>query len=242
MPLAIVLILALAFSRILPAQVISVSVQDSSGQPIPQVSLALLDSTGKVRIITQTNTRGLAHWARPDTGRFRVLARRFGFRPHRTDLLRLEPTDTTTVRITLERAATLMDPVLVAAQRDTVRQSTVFGINLKAAGGYVITPVEVDRVSMGARDVADMLQRQAVPGVRIDQSRRCLMARLASRCLPFVIDGQLYPDGTALQDVIVPEVIDYMVFLRGTEAGVRWGSIGQNGILLIATRRDWRRR
>lgn len=242
MPLAIVLILVLAFSRILPAQVISVSVQDSSGQPIPQVSLALLDSTGKVRTITQTNALGVAHWARQDTGRFRVLARRFGFRPHRTDLLPVEPTDTTAVRITLEKVATLMDPVLVSAQRDSVRQSTVFGINLKAAGGYIMTRAEVERVTMGARDVADMLQRLAIPGARIDQSRRCLMARMASRCLPVVIDGQLFPNGAALRDVGVPEAIDYMVFLRGTEAGVRWGSIGENGILLIATRRDWHRR
>jgi hypothetical protein len=63
----------------------------------------------------------------------------------------------------------------------------------------------------------------------------------AAGCLPFVIDGQLFPDGSAMQDVVVPEVIDYMVVLRGSEVGVRYGSIGHNGIILIATKRDWRR-
>jgi hypothetical protein len=51
----------------------------------------------------------------------------------------------------------------------------------------------------------------------------------------------VFPDGSALQDVIVPEMVDYMVILRGSEVGVRYGSIGYNGIILIATRRDWRR-
>jgi hypothetical protein len=53
----------------------------------------------------------------------------------------------------------------------------------------------------------------------------------------------IYPDGSSLQDVVVPEMVDYVIVLRGAEVGVRYGSIGHNGIVLIATKNaDWWRR
>jgi hypothetical protein len=136
-----------------------------------------------------------------------------------------------------------LDQVLVVAERDSIRRHpTVFGIDLRATGGQIMTPAEVDQAILGARDIADVLQRRALSGVVIDQRLRCpRSSRATGGCLPFVVDGQLYPNGTAISDVVVPEMIDYMVMLRGSEVGVRYGSAGQNGILLIATRRDWRR-
>lgn len=239
LPIKTALALMVALGRVLPAQVISVSVRDTAGRPIAQVSLVLIDTGGRVVATARTGEGGAALWPRADSGVFQVMARRFGYRPARTAYLRLQATDTIAVRLYLERAATVMDPVLITAQRDTVRRSTAFGINLRATGGYIITPSEIDFAIPGARDVADVLARQAVPGMRVDQVRRCLVSNRGRRCLPVVIDGQLFPDGTALQDIIVPEMIDYMVILRGSEVGVRYGSIGLDGILLIATRRDW---
>jgi hypothetical protein len=152
------------------------------------------------------------------------------------------PTDTVAIRLTLVRGALVMDPVVITAQRDSVRRDVnPFGINLRATGGHIVTPAEIEYSIMGARDVADVLARRAIPGLTIEQRRQCIRSTRAAGCLPFVIDGQLFPDGSAMQDVVVPEVIDYMVVLRGSEVGVRYGSIGHNGIILIATKRDWRR-
>jgi hypothetical protein len=220
----------------LPAQTLSVSVRDSAGVPLAQVGLALLDSAGRVVANARTSAAGVAHMPRADTGVFRVFARRFGFRPRQTDLIRIGPGDTVAIRLTLDRLATVLDPVTIFAQRDSVRDSRVFGINLRATGGYIITPGEIEFSIMGARDIADVLARRALPGILIDHVRRCPRSNRAPGCLPFVIDGQLFPDGSAIQDVIVPEMIEFIVVLRGSEVGVRYGSIGHNGIILIATK------
>jgi hypothetical protein len=91
--------------------------------------------------------------------------------------------------------------------------------------------------------MADVLARRALPGILIDQYQRCPKSIRGGGCLPFAIDGQLYPNGASLQDVVVPEMVDYIIVLRGSEVGVRYGSIGHNGIILIATKNaDWWRR
>jgi hypothetical protein len=240
--LAIALVTIAVLNQDLHGQALAVSVRDSSGAPLTQVGLVLIDASGAVRASARTSADGMVHLPSADTGHFSILARRFGFRAYQTDLFQVGPNDTVAVRLTLQRFAMALDPVVISAQRDTVRKATnAFGINLRASGGHIITPTEIDFAIMGARDMADVLGRRGLPGIIIDQVRRCPRSNRGAGCLPFVIDGQLFTDGTALQDVIVPEVIDYIVVLRGSEVGVRYGSIGHNGIILIATKRDWRR-
>lgn len=229
-------ILAVAIPGSLHAQTLSVSVRDTAGVPLAQVGLALLDTAGRVIASARTSDAGVAHMPSADSGVFRVFARRFGFRPLQTNLFRMGPGDTIAVRLTLDRLAMMLDPVSIVAERDTVRGSRVFGINLRASGGHIITPSEVEFAILGARDLADVLARRALPGIIVDQFRRCPRSNRGGGCLPFVIDGQLFPDGSALQDVIVPEMVDFIVVLRGSEVGVRYGSVGHNGIILIATK------
>ena len=157
-----------------------------------------------------------------------------------SELFQLGPTDTIAIRLTLDRAPAVLDPIVIAAEKNIVRDSKAFGFNLRATGGHIITPSEIEMVSVGARDVADMLARRALPGMIIDQVRRCPRSIRGPGCLPFVIDGQVFRNGASLQDVIIPEIVDYIVVLRGSEVGVRYGSIGYNGIVLIATKRgEW---
>jgi hypothetical protein len=226
------------------AQALSVSVRDSLGTPLSQVGLVLLDTTGRLIASARTSSAGVAHMPKADTGTFTVLARRFGFKPRYSVRLHIGRGDTVAVRLTLERVPAILDPVVIMAQRDSVRRDwNPFGINFRATGGYIITPSEIEAAILGARDMADVLARRAIPGILIDHIRRCPRSNRGAGCLPFVVDGQLFPDGTALQDVVVPEMVDYVVVLRGSEVGVRYGSIGHNGIILIATRRaDWWRR
>jgi len=229
-------VVAVVSASSLHAQTLSVSVRDTAGVPLAQVGLALLDTAGRVVASAKTSDAGVAHMPTADSGVFRVFARRFGFRPLQTNLFRIGAGDTIAVRLTLDRLAVMLDPVSIVAQRDTVRGSRVFGINLRATGGHIITPSEVEFAILGARDLADVLTRRALPGIIVDQFRRCPRSNRGGGCLPFVIDGQLFPDGSALQDVIIPEMVDFIVVLRGSEVGVRYGSVGHNGIILIATK------
>jgi hypothetical protein len=231
-------------SATLQAQTLSVSVRDSAGTPIQDVGLLLFDHSGKHIASARTGGAGFAHMPRADTGTFRLHARRFGFTPRYSAFFHVGPTDTIAVRITLDHSATILDPIVIVSERDSVRREwNPFGINLRATGGHIITPTEIEYATMGARDMADVLGRRAVPGVLIDQYRRCPRSIRGGSCLPVAIDGQLFRDGTALQDVVVPEMVDYVIVLRGSEVGVRYGSIGHNGIVLIATKNaDWWRR
>jgi hypothetical protein len=240
--ICVALSLTVAGTNSLAAQTLLVTVRDTLGNPVKQASLTLVDSSGRAQASARTGDAGTAHMPRADTGAFRVFARRFGFRPQHSGYFRISGTDTVAVKIDMVQLTTILDPVLVKAERDEVRNApNAFGINLRATGGKIITPSEVDYGILGARDVADVLARQAIAGVRIDQRRRCLTSTRTGRCLPFAIDGQLYRDGTVLQDVVMVEAIDYMVVLRGLEVGVRYGPVANDGILLIALRRDWRR-
>ena len=238
----VVAVFLMVAARVLHAQSLTVSVGDSAGAPLAQVGLILLDARDRIVATSRTGGDGIARWPNADTGSMRVLARRFGYSPRTSDAFRIGPTDTVVIRLTLPPASQRLDPIVVKAERDKLRDGiNPFGINLRATGGHIITPTEIDQAILNARDVADILARRAISGVTVDQRARCPRSNRGGGCLPFVIDGQLYTAGSALQDVIVPEAIDYIVVLRGSEVGVRYGSVGANGIVLIATRRDWRR-
>lgn len=240
--LRLAMMLTVSGTNAVSAQTFVVTVRDTLGNPVDNTSLTLVDSSGRARATARSGKEGNARMPRADTGAFRVYARRFGFRPKHSDYFRIGGNDTAAVKIELVPTATMLDPVVISAERDELRDArNPFGINLRATGGKIITRTEVDYGILGARDVADVLQRQAIAGVRIDQRRRCLTSTRSGRCLPFVVDGFVYRDGSVLQDAVMVESIDYMVVLRGLEVGVRYGAIANDGILLIATRRDWRR-
>jgi len=228
----------------LQAQAFSVSVRDSAGTPIGQVGLLLFDHRDKHIATARTSAEGFAHMPRADTGTFRLHARRFGFKPRFTEFIHIGPTDTVAVHMTLERVTTILDPIVVRSERDSLRRDwNPFGINLRATGGHIISPTEIEYAILGARDMADVLARRGLPGIVIDHYRRCPRSIRGGGCLPFAIDGQVYREGAALQDVVVPEMVDYVIVLRGSEVGVRYGAIGGNGIVLIATKNaDWWRR
>ena len=225
------------------AQVLAVTVRDSAQQPIPDASLVLLDSRRRVYATARSSKNGSALMPRADTGRYSLLVRRFGFKAEEVALGDLAPNDTVGVRVILHRTMLVLDPVIVKAERDSLRHFTVFGVNLRATGGTIITPSQIDHAVLGARDLADVLQRTPIGGMRIDQRRRCLTSTRSfpARCLPAVVDGQLFVDGSTLSDYVLPEAIDYIVVLRGSEVGVRFGSVGMDGILLIATKIGSRR-
>jgi hypothetical protein len=226
------------------AQALTVSVRDTASAPLPQVGLLLLDRSGRMRASTKSSDAGVAQWPKADTGTFRVVARRFGFRAVASDFFHMGANDTIAVRLTLERVPALLDPIVVVAEKDSVRKGwNPFGINLRATGGHIVSPSEIESAILGARDMADVLGRRGLPGILIDHYKRCPKSNRGGGCLPFAIDGQVFPNGESLQDVVVPEMVDYVIVLRGSEVGVRYGSIGHNGMILIATKRaDWWRR
>ena len=57
-------------------------------------------------------------------------------------------------------------------------------------------------------------------------------------CLPVIVDGLLMSN---VNDVLPPELIDYMLVVRGNELGVMYGSIGELGAVIVFTKRGLKR-
>ena len=116
----------------------------------------------------------------------------------------------------------------------------------RAMGGTTITRADVDRVRDRARDVADIMQAQHVPGVVVRRMRDgslCVgympaQARMQRNdCVPMIVfinNVRTSSDMLALQ--LPPDAIDHIVIYRPVEAGNLFGLGAGNGVITIFTR------
>lgn len=235
--------LGCATARPAQAQVLRGTVTDSAGAPIPDASVALVDSTGRVVESGYASRNGAFRLRAVRAGSYAVFGRRLGFAPKRSEFHDVGVSDTVSITIALTVNPPSLAAVVIRAQRDTIRRSHIFGLDLRTLGGTIITPAEIDRSIAGARDINEVFQRQAIVAFRYEEDRHCIVSNRGypSACIPGVVDGLLVMDGTSLRDIVPPEVIDYMIVLRGHEVGVLYGSVAENGILLIFTKRGLQR-
>ena len=107
-------------------------------------------------------------------------------------------------------------------------------------GAVVIAPSQVDVALPGASDFTDLVSRNPSAGLSVDYERKCVTSNRGDPpgCLPVIVDGMLT---SSASDIIPPEIVDYMVILRGNEIGVLYGSIGEHGAVLIFTKRGIKR-
>ena len=110
-------------------------------------------------------------------------------------------------------------------------------------GAVIISPTQVDLAVVGAQDVLDLVSRNPSPGFGIDRAQKCVVSLRGypPMCLPIFIDGVLVSADGDLADAASPEIVDYIIILRGNEAGVLFGSVGENGLMLIYTKRGLKR-
>jgi hypothetical protein len=204
----------------------------------------VLDSNAGVLASVRTDARGEFRVRLARFGEVAIFARRLGFTPQRSPFRTLGATDSLSLDLTLSGAPLRLSAVLIQSQRDSIRQTRVFGMDMRTIGGTIITPAQVDQAVMGARNILEVFSRQAVVGFSVDEDRGCIIHErggLVRECLPAVVDGMLVPDGRALRDMVAPETIDYMMVLRGHEVGVLFGSIGEQGVLVVITKNGLKR-
>src|SRR5512145_2907623 len=135
---SLALLLCLCLQSTALAQTILVTAKDATGNPIPLVDLTLVDAAGSPYATARTGNDGRARMGNADPGMYALFARRVGFRPQRTGYWSVA------IRVVLAPTTIYLDPVVVRTERDAIRRTTVFGINLRATGGQFITPSEVD--------------------------------------------------------------------------------------------------
>jgi TonB family protein len=194
--------------------VITGTVHDSAGRPIPGVELGVVGGGLRGR----TDDRGEYRLAGIVAGPATLVARRIGYKPY-SHSLQLVATEEHIVDIVLLSSPEVLDAVSVTAQRQ-VYDSRLAGFNarLQQKVGHFVTRDRIDRANSST--LSDMLRE--IPGVKIGPIRnegRAIRLRGAS-CAPLVfVDG--FPATAGEFDV---DIID-LQSVEGIEVYAGLGSI-----------------
>lgn len=232
---------AVATARAIDAQVVRLTVVDSAtAEGIADAAVAMMDARGQIVSSGLTRSGGVLQLKPRATGSFSVLVRRLGYRPTASEPFGLMGTDTTVVQVRMPRIAQFLPEMAIRSEREAIRNEKFFGLKIGTLSATVIAPTQVDRAVLGAKDYTDLIARNQSAGFAVDYERKCVMSTRGypDGCLPVIVDGLLVGN-TA--EVLPPEVIDYIIILRGNEVGVMYGSIGSQGAVVVFTKRGVKR-
>jgi hypothetical protein len=233
--------LGVAGSAPLPAQVVRGVVRDiESKTPISGAAVYVRDSANKVIGFERTDASGTFTLRLPPGG-FAVRAARVGFTPESASTAGLAGFDTTNVLLEMRALAIRLTPAVVTAERNRIRDVKVLGLSLRTMSTSIITPSEIALGSRGARDYLDALRVALPAGVMVNERSRCItMARAAGfqgrTCARVFVDGVLIEDELNIITVAQPQWLDHAIFVRPTDAGVRFGTGAAGGVLLLFTK------
>jgi hypothetical protein len=224
--------------------------------PVAGALVALLDTTATLVYGVSADVRGRYTLVVREPGIYAVVTTKAGYFREVSDWLTIAARDTFEVMPRLARPVTTLAPVLVEAQRDSLRALRVLGISLRNIGGTIVTPMEVDQARRGSRNVYDLVESLHVPTLRVKRMHvvaapreypgpsvlgdvTCVAYARTNRCVTVVVDGvrhASFADKAQLEQFISSQAVSYLVFLRPAEAGVLYGSGTSDGVLLIFTK------
>lgn len=228
-----------------PAQALVGHVRDSSGAPLRDVSVSLLDRMRRLTVLVRTNHEGRFELRAPEAGFYAIAARKLGYTPRTTDWLELEAGETFAIEFVLGRVPAALTAVVVKAQRDSILRTPVLGLNLRASSATIVTPTQVEMRAPVSRDFLDLVRDLAPPWAQVwgEAPDGCVATPSSNppnSCLMVLVDGvRLHPPSEINQHVI-PDWVDYIIFLRESESGVFFGTGSQAGVMLVATKRGGR--
>jgi hypothetical protein len=225
------------------AQVLRGSVViENTEQRVPNALITVFDSAGKSVANSRADRDGEFLVRLPSGSNFTVQVVKLGYSPHYIQHLPLGFGDTTNVVVPLGVIATRIAATVIEAERMRIRQQRILGLDARATSATVVTPSEVSLAAKGASSYLDIVRSTAPGGVVVDNTRNCVISLRTSgvrpRCLPVFVDEQLISDLDAITQLAQPEMVDHFIFLRGTEASIRFGNDAIEGVMLIYTRRS----
>ncbi|MGQ0766646.1 MAG: carboxypeptidase regulatory-like domain-containing protein [Gemmatimonadota bacterium] len=234
-----------------PQSIIGSVANRTDSAPLHDALVSLIDTTGGMVAAVRTDRRGRYTINVPGSGVYAVVASNPGFKRVVSGWLEVTASETLDVKLRLDRQATVLSPIVVSAQRDSLMEFRVRGVPLKTLAGSVITQAEFKQASEGTTRTTEAIQNLRIPTVylksfevsvgdpRVDGFRTCLTFIRTDGCITIVIDGlRLSSDDQLfhLDEVVRPEQVKGMVMLRPAEAWVLFGTDTANGVLLIITK------
>jgi hypothetical protein len=225
------------------AQVLRGSVvMENTEQKVPNALVTVFDSAGKAISNARADRDGEFLLRLPPSTRITVQVVKVGYSPYYIQNLPLGRGDTINVVVPLAVVAQRIAATVIEAERMRIRQQRILGLDARAISATVITPSEVSLAAKGASSYLDIVRSAAPGGVVVDNTRNCVISLHVSsirpRCLPVFIDEQLVSDLDAIAQLAQPELVDHFVFLRGTDAAIKFGNDAIEGVMLIYTRRS----
>lgn len=237
----------------LHAQYLKGTVRDSETRaPVRSAFVVLLDSAAGVVVGTAVDSRGRYTIAVPESGVYAVATSGTGYVTNISSWIAMVATDSFEVNVKLARAVNTLAPVVIEAQRDSLRNVGIPGMMSKIVAGTIVTPAEVAMAAQTAASPYDVLQTLNLstleiktmlltappPGQRGIHAGmyRCIAYRRTGSCVTVIVNGQRYSelsDLLQLEGLLGATDISYMVFLRPSEAGTIYGQETTNGVLII---------
>src|SRR5438105_1785735 len=150
------------------AQVLKgVVLADSGHRPVESAMVTLLDTSAAVAGIVRSGSDGTYRIRVPQPGYFALRATLLGYRPKVTNWIEVGGGDTIYVELWIERVPVRLQAAIVEAQRDSIRNRPVLGMNARSLGGTIITPAEIEAHVPGASNFTDVIGAQGIVGIAI---------------------------------------------------------------------------
>jgi hypothetical protein len=233
---------ALGATRTLNAQVVRGEVREAtSRQPVVGAAVVVRDSTRATVGFARTDERGTFTLRIPDAG-FSIHAMRVGFSPESVSTAGLVAMDTTNLLLELRAIVTTLTPVVIEAEKRGIREMRVMGLNLKALSTHIITPSEIEAASHGARTYLDAIRSALPAGVMVSERSACVVMNRGVKlnaqnsCALVFVDGIRLDDPMLATELVQPQWLDHAIFVRATDAGMRFGTNAAGGVLLLFTK------
>lgn len=204
--------------------------------PIANAVATMIGANGAILATGVSNQVGSIDFAGHTGGRLVLTVRKLGYTPVVADTMVLAGRDTASRQILMQRIPQFLAPVAIRGERESIRNATFSGMKIGTLGATVITPTQVDVALPGANDFTDIVSRNPSAGLSVDYQRKCVMSNRGDppSCLPVIVDGLLLANAN---DVVPPEIVDYLAMVRGNEMGMLYGSIGEHGTVVIFSKR-----
>ena len=209
-----VLLLALPAHQLAAQQIGGTVVDIVTGDPVPAVTVELLDPGSTVVATVTTDNAGEFLIAIPAPGTYRIGTRHTGYQDARSASLELEARDTLTVQYRIAPEVAVLNPLTVVASRRQPGQLSGFEERARRdVGGQFIPREEIER--RRPLHVSDLLAGS--PGVQLVPRAGLSNAVLLRGCEPAVfIDGvRIHGGAAAIDELVSPIEIAAVEVYRG---------------------------
>lgn len=241
----------------LAAQELVGSVLESETRnPIPSATVSLVTPGGTVINRVMSDSVGRFRLAAPAPGRYLLAVNQIGYAARAQEELRLAEGMVTEVEVLLSTEPVALSAVVVRTRSRRAAEEAARGTPLRLLARADIEELDRRTNPQHVSDLArafspDLVVKSVTRTVMHDGSKAICIESVqrvshTATCdmVLVVLDGMVIEDPSNLLVGMVPDQVESMEFLKPTEGGIRYGTLGGNGVLLINTRGSgtWARR